>query len=80
MRYGDNPAFLEYHWRGLQLLAGNAYVLAGLLLLVILGIIAWSSRRSARVAPRELTLTPLSHTGAAHGEATARTCGAAGAP
>jgi len=26
-------------------------VLAGLLLLVILGIIAWSSRRSARVAP-----------------------------
>jgi len=41
VKYGDNPAFLEYHWRGLQLLAGNAYVLAGLLLLVILGITAW---------------------------------------
>jgi alpha-1,2-mannosyltransferase len=66
--YGDNPAFLEYHWRGLQLLAGNAYVLAGLLLLVILGITAWRS------------FTPLSRTGAARGEATARTSGAAGVP
>jgi len=45
VNYGDNPAFLEYHWRGLQLLAGNAYVLAGLLLLVILGITAWRSFR-----------------------------------
>src|SRR5262249_49136365 len=47
VKYGDNPAFREYHWRGLQLLAGNAYVLAGLFLLVILGLTAWRSRRSA---------------------------------
>jgi alpha-1,2-mannosyltransferase len=37
---GDRPWFLEYHWRGLQNLAGNAYVLSGLLLLVILGFTA----------------------------------------
>jgi Glycosyltransferase family 87 len=48
VNYGDSPAFREYHWSGLQLLAGNAYVLAGLLLLVILGITARRSRRSAR--------------------------------
>jgi alpha-1,2-mannosyltransferase len=48
VKYGDNPTFREYHWRGLQLLAGNAYVLAGLFLLVILGLTAWRSRRSAR--------------------------------
>jgi alpha-1,2-mannosyltransferase len=28
--YGDRPWFYEYHWHGLQLIAGNAYVLAGL--------------------------------------------------
>jgi hypothetical protein len=37
---GDQPWYLEYHWRTLQLLAGNAYVLSGLLLLVILGFTA----------------------------------------
>jgi hypothetical protein len=37
---GDQSWFLEYHWRTLQLLAGNAYVLSGLLLLVILGFTA----------------------------------------
>ena len=34
--YGDNPAFDEYHWHGLQLLAGNLYLLAGLGLFVLL--------------------------------------------
>jgi len=28
--HGDNPAYAEYHWHGLQLLAGNLYLLAGL--------------------------------------------------
>jgi alpha-1,2-mannosyltransferase len=28
--YGDRPWFPEYHWHGLALIAGNAYVLAGL--------------------------------------------------
>jgi alpha-1,2-mannosyltransferase len=30
VQHGDRAWFLEYHWRGLQLLAGNAYVLIGL--------------------------------------------------
>jgi hypothetical protein len=30
--YGDRPWFTEYHWHGLALIAGNAYVLAGLAL------------------------------------------------
>ncbi len=28
--YGDRPWFPEYHWHGLALIAGNAYILAGL--------------------------------------------------
>jgi alpha-1,2-mannosyltransferase len=28
--YGDRPWYTEYHWHGLALIAGNAYVLAGL--------------------------------------------------
>jgi hypothetical protein len=34
--YGDRPWFVEYHWHGLQLIAGNAYVLAGLALFGLL--------------------------------------------
>ena len=34
--YGDRPWFTEYHWRGLALVAGNAYVLAGLCLFGLL--------------------------------------------
>ena len=48
VKHGDNPLFREYHWRGLEVLAGNAYVLAGLAALVILGLTARRSRRSAR--------------------------------
>ncbi|MGH3210413.1 MAG: glycosyltransferase 87 family protein [Trebonia sp.] len=33
--YGDNPAYAEYHWRGLQLLAGNLELLAGLALFTV---------------------------------------------
>jgi alpha-1,2-mannosyltransferase len=35
-RYGDRPWFTEYHWHGLALIAGNAYVLAGLALFGLL--------------------------------------------
>jgi alpha-1,2-mannosyltransferase len=34
--YGDRPWFTEYHWHGLALIAGNAYVLAGLALFALL--------------------------------------------
>ena len=30
--YGDRPWFPEYHWHGLALVAGNAYILAGLVM------------------------------------------------
>jgi Glycosyltransferase family 87 len=43
VKYGDQPWFREYHWSGLQVLAGNAYVLAGLVLLVLLGFTALMS-------------------------------------
>ena len=33
--HGDNPGYAEYHWHGLQLLAGNLYLLAGAGLFVI---------------------------------------------
>jgi Glycosyltransferase family 87 len=45
---GDKMWFLEYHWHGLQLLAGNAYVLSGLLLLVVLG---FTALNTATIAP-----------------------------
>jgi alpha-1,2-mannosyltransferase len=32
---GDNPHYAEYHWHGLQILAGNLYLLAGLGLFVV---------------------------------------------
>jgi hypothetical protein len=34
--YGDRPWFTEYHWHGLALIVGNAYVLAGLALFGLL--------------------------------------------
>ncbi len=45
---GDKPWFLEYHWASLQILSGNAYVLAGLALLAILGCTALMTRAPAR--------------------------------
>jgi len=38
--YGDRPWFTEYHWHGLALIAGNAYVLAGLALFGLLVAVA----------------------------------------
>ena len=34
-RYGDQPRYVEYHWHGFQLLWGNAYILAGVALMLI---------------------------------------------
>ncbi|MBV9206014.1 MAG: DUF2029 domain-containing protein [Actinobacteria bacterium] len=36
IRYGDRPWLVEYHWHGLALIAGNAYILAGLALFGLL--------------------------------------------
>ena len=37
---GDQPWYHEFHWHGLQLLAGNSFVLAGLVGLAALGVAA----------------------------------------
>jgi hypothetical protein len=45
---GDSPLYSEYHWHGLQLLAGNAFVLAGLAMLVVLATVALRLHLRAR--------------------------------
>jgi alpha-1,2-mannosyltransferase len=35
-RYGDRPGYVEYHWHGFQLLWGNTYILAGVVLMLLL--------------------------------------------
>jgi alpha-1,2-mannosyltransferase len=51
--YGDRPRFTEYHWHGLALIAGNAYVLAGLALFGVLAAMSvlLPSRRELLGAP-----------------------------
>jgi alpha-1,2-mannosyltransferase len=44
---GDNPAYREYHWHGIQLLEGNAYVLIGCVLFLVAVFFAWRLSRSA---------------------------------
>jgi hypothetical protein len=46
---GDNPGYVEYHWHGLQVLAGNLFLLAGALLFVLALAAAWQSRPRAGV-------------------------------
>jgi alpha-1,2-mannosyltransferase len=41
---GDNPNYVEYHWHGMQLLAGNLYVLIGCALFVLALAAAWMLR------------------------------------
>jgi len=38
---GDNPAYAEYHWHGLQLIAGNLYLLGGLGLFAVVLVAAF---------------------------------------
>ena len=49
-RFGDLPSYAEYHWHGFQLIAGNAFVLTGLLLFGLLLVLAWIA--PAAPAPR----------------------------
>ncbi len=46
---GDNPGYVEYHWHGVQALAGNLFLLAGVVLLIVALAAAWRSR--PRVSP-----------------------------
>jgi alpha-1,2-mannosyltransferase len=38
--YGDQPRFVEYHWHGIQLLTGNAYILTGIAILIIMLVVS----------------------------------------
>jgi alpha-1,2-mannosyltransferase len=49
--FGDNPGFSEYHWRGLQNLSGNAFVLTGVALLILLALVAARTRPDAVARP-----------------------------
>jgi alpha-1,2-mannosyltransferase len=53
---GDQPWFEEYHWTGLQNLSGNAYILTGIALLILLAVVALRSRRQLRQADLSATL------------------------
>jgi alpha-1,2-mannosyltransferase len=43
--HGDRPSYVEYHWHGFQLIWGNAYILAGMALLLFLLAVAFRVRR-----------------------------------
>jgi len=36
IKYGERPGLVEYHWHGLALITGNAYILAGLVMFGVL--------------------------------------------
>jgi alpha-1,2-mannosyltransferase len=57
---GDQPSFTEYHWHGLWLLTGNAYILAGMAVFVVLvaSAISVSRRRAAPVSSAVPLLRP----------------------
>jgi len=60
--HGDNPAYVEYHWSGLRLLAGNLYVLGGIGLFAVLLVVAF---RVARASGGLAAATRRAVTGAA---------------
>jgi alpha-1,2-mannosyltransferase len=54
---GDNAHYIEYHYRGLQEIAGNLYVIAGyaLFLLALAGAAYWLCTRRSRMPQRSRT-------------------------
>jgi alpha-1,2-mannosyltransferase len=46
-RLGDRPWYPEYHWRGLEVVAGNLYLLAGLAAFALIVALAVRSRAAA---------------------------------
>jgi alpha-1,2-mannosyltransferase len=63
---GDKPWFLEYHWAGLQVLSGNGYVFAGLVLFAILGVAALASSAPAAASASARTGSANPDTSAAN--------------
>jgi hypothetical protein len=49
-RRGDQSGYVEYHWHGFQLLWGNAYILAGVALLLIALAIGFRIRKRSPAA------------------------------
>jgi alpha-1,2-mannosyltransferase len=45
---GDRPGYAEYHWHGSQLITGNLFLLAGLVLFVQLAVLAVNSEAARR--------------------------------
>jgi alpha-1,2-mannosyltransferase len=66
--HGDNPAYPEYHWHGLQILAGNLYLLAGLGLFAIMIAVAGVLLRTDG---RALLTVPVPHWGTKSGSSSA---------
>ena len=50
-RHGDQPRYVEYHWHGFQLLWGNAYILGGMALLLVLLALAVRLRNATPASP-----------------------------
>lgn len=50
-RHGDRPWFAEYHWHGIELLTGNAFLLGGLALLAVLIAAAVRTRLTSPRSP-----------------------------
>ncbi len=66
-RLGDRPWFAEYHWHGLQLLSGNLYVLTGIGLLALAGVISvWLTRHRPVAASTASPTTLASSSTGAH--------------
>jgi hypothetical protein len=55
--YGDRPWFAEYHWHGVQLLTGNAFLLGGLALLTVLIAVLAAAALRARLPSHSSTPT-----------------------
>jgi alpha-1,2-mannosyltransferase len=49
-KYGDLPTYPEYRWHGISWLAGNAYVLSGIALMIMLLILAYYAPYPRRAA------------------------------
>ena len=52
--HGDNPGYAEYHWHGLQLIAGNLYLLGGAALFVVVCVTALRAAREHGGVTRSL--------------------------